>query len=134
MEKTGATNINWVRGFVAAPELRRYVDKSHCVLGVFGESAKAGNVIPYKGYQAMACNKIFISRCGPAFAELLQGTRKHGLLLVPAADPRALAASIVAVYEAYDEIQPALDTREFYDRHLSNTVIRDRVASSLEIL
>jgi len=135
MDNTGGTNINWVRGFISAPELRRYVDESHCVLGVFGESCKAGNVIPYKGYQAMACNKILITRSGPAFAELLHGKENpHGLLLVPAADPGALAESVAAVCEAYNEIQPVLNTREFYDRNLSNSVIRQRVTSSLEIL
>ncbi len=135
LDNTGGTNINWVRGFISASELRQYVDESHCVLGVFGPSGKAGNVIPYKGYQAMACNKILISRSGPAFAELLHGKEKPpGLLLVPAADPGALAQSIAAVYEAYNEIQPVLNTREFYDCNLSNSVIRKRVTSSLGIL
>ncbi len=135
LDNTGGTNINWVRGFISASELRQYVDESHCVLGVFGPSGKAGNVIPYKGYQAMACNKILISRSGPAFAELLHGREKPpGLLLVPAADPGALAQSIAAVYEAYNEIQPVLNTREFYDCNLSNSVIRKRVTSSLGIL
>lgn len=135
LDNIGGTNISWLRCLISASELREYLDASHCVLGVFGASGKAGNVIPYKGCQAMACNKILISRSGPAFAKLLQGKEKPpGLLLVPAADPGALAQSIAAVYEAYNDIQSISSTREFYDSNLSNAVIRKRVASCLGVL
>jgi glycosyltransferase involved in cell wall biosynthesis len=104
------------------------------VLGVFGESEKGGNVIPYKAYQAMACNKILISRTGPAILELLDGQEYSGLFLVPPADPEALAATLVSAFESYQEISDSVNTRKLYDLGLSNAVIKKRMAAAIEIL
>ncbi len=134
IEKMAVTNVNWHRSLMPASELRRTLDASHCVLGIFGESDKAGNVIPYKAHQALACNKILISRSGPAFTELLKGQVEAGLFLIPAADSAALAGSILAVYESYSEICSEMNNRELYDRKLGSTVIRKHLASALETL
>ncbi len=134
IDKLDITNINWNRRLLSASELRRHVDASHCVLGIFGDSEKAGNVIPYKAYQAMACNKILITRSGPAFSDLVNGKEPPGLYLVAAADPAALAASIIKIYDSYDEIQHSLNTKELYEQSLSNAVIQRRIASSLGVL
>jgi len=119
---------------LSAQELRSYLESSHCILGIFGDSGKAGNVIPYKAHQPLASNRILITRSGPAFAELLNGGEEPGLSLVPPADPTALAAAILAVYTHYREICRVSNTRELYDRSLGSSVIHARIASALEVL
>lgn len=134
IDQLNVTNVSWEHALVSARELRRSLDSSHCVLGVFGESRKAGNVIPYKAYQAMACNKILISRTGPAILELLEGQDEPGLLLVPPVDPEALAATLASAFESYREISDCVNTRKLYDLGLSNTIIKQRIAAAVEML
>lgn len=134
IEQLNVTNVSWRHSLVPARELRSCLDSSHCVLGIFGESEKGGNVIPYKAYQAMACNKILISRSGPAILELLDGQNDPGLLLVPPADPEALALMIVSVFESYRDISESVNTRKLYDLGLSNAIIKKRIAAAVEAL
>jgi glycosyltransferase involved in cell wall biosynthesis len=75
-----------------------------CLGGHFGPSAKAGRVVPGKIYQMLAMAKPVIAGDTPANRSLLG----HGqqALLVPPADPQALADAIVALHQ-----DPALRTR-----------------------
>jgi glycosyltransferase involved in cell wall biosynthesis len=61
-------------------------------LGVFGGSDKAKRVIPNKAFQALACGVPLVTADTPAARELL--TDGSDALLVPPADPEALAAAI----------------------------------------
>jgi glycosyltransferase involved in cell wall biosynthesis len=131
MHELGVTNVSWQRCLLPAHRLRSHVEEAHCVLGIFGESDKAGNVIPYKAYQALASNKILISREGPAISELLGDQAVCGLILVPPADPEALARAIAEVADSYAEILSPLGSRAFYDRYLSNETVFARVSDEV---
>ncbi len=131
MHRLEVGNVNWLRTLLPASELRKHLLMSHCVLGVFGGSDKAGNVVPYKAHQAMASNKILITRSGPAIEELSSTASEAGLVLVPPADSLALAANIVTVFESYRKLSLSINTRQLYDRSLSNEVISRRIASAL---
>jgi glycosyltransferase involved in cell wall biosynthesis len=61
-------------------------------LGVFGTSAKAARVVPNKVHQAMAAARPVVTADTPAAREVLADGREA--LLVPAGDPRALAAAL----------------------------------------
>ena len=63
-----------------------------CALGIFGRSDKARRVIPNKAFQALACGAPLITADTPAARELL--TDGASALLVPPADPEALAAAV----------------------------------------
>jgi len=128
IDELGVTNVSWQRCLLPANEVRDQVDAAHCVLGIFGESDKAGNVIPYKAYQALASNKILISREGPAISALLGDKAIYGLVLVPPADPEALAEAIVQVADSYAERSLKPGSRALYDQYLSNKNVFQRVA------
>lgn len=130
----GLDNIQWKRRLLSAAQLRLSLERAHCILGIFGPSKKAGDVIPYKAYQALASNKILISRSGPAFEALLNGKMNPGLFLVPPGDPVALAQAIVRANEAYSDILPALNTSNLYHENLSNSIIQERVSAALDVL
>ncbi len=125
------TNITWQRELLPAAELREHLEHSHCVLGVFGESEKAGNVIPYKAYQALASNMILVTRSGPAISGLTRGEGVAGLVLVPPGNAEALADALRSVYRTYDSVSPRVETRKLYDRYLSQEKLYDRVAEEV---
>jgi glycosyltransferase involved in cell wall biosynthesis len=62
------------------------------VLGVFGTSGKAARVVPNKVWQAMAVGRAIVTAAGPATCDVL--TDGVDALLVPPADPDALAAAL----------------------------------------
>ncbi|MEH6589922.1 MAG: glycosyltransferase [Halioglobus sp.] len=125
-------NISWQRGLMSAAMLRQKVENAHCVLGIFGDSDKAGNVLPYKAYQAMASNKILLSREGPAMSTLLEGEAACGLVLVPPADPAALAQALAEVADSYTCSYGEPATRALYDQRLSYTNVAQRVLNAVE--
>jgi glycosyltransferase involved in cell wall biosynthesis len=73
-------------------ELTRRIADSDIVLGIFGATSKASRVVPNKVYQSMAMGAAIITRDSPASRRLLRSG--ESALLVPPADPDALAAAI----------------------------------------
>ncbi len=62
------------------------------LLGIFGDTSKAGRVVPNKVFQAMAVGAAIITRDSAAARELLRDG--ESALLIPPADPDALAIAI----------------------------------------
>jgi glycosyltransferase involved in cell wall biosynthesis len=84
----GVTHVPWVPYERLAGELAA----ATVALGVFGASAKAARVVPNKVYQAMAVGRPIVTADTPGVREVL--TDERDALLVPAADPGALAAAL----------------------------------------
>jgi glycosyltransferase involved in cell wall biosynthesis len=84
-------NVEWVE-WVEYERLPDEIRRAGCALGVFGTSAKAGRVIPNKAFQALACGTPLVTAGTPAARELLRDG--ESALLVPPADPEALAAAV----------------------------------------
>jgi glycosyltransferase involved in cell wall biosynthesis len=87
-------HVPWVEYEQLPGELHR----ASCALGIFGASAKAQRVIPNKVFQALACGTPVVTADTPAARELLRDG--ESALLVPPADPEALAAALRRVTPA----------------------------------
>ena len=85
------TNVEWL-GMLAPGELRARALAADVCLGIFGASDKARRVVPTKVHEALACGRPVVTADTAAARELLQDGRDA--LLVPAADPVALAAAV----------------------------------------
>jgi glycosyltransferase involved in cell wall biosynthesis len=85
-------DAEFISDWIAPNELVEHIEKSHVCLGVFGTTAKAARVIPYKVFDAAAVGRAIITRDSPAIREMFH----HGVsaLLCPAGDASALAAAI----------------------------------------
>ena len=127
-------NLSWQRSLVSAVELREGVLRSHCILGIFGGTEKAAKVLPYKAYQALASNRILITRRSPAFDDILQDDVPVGLFFVDPADSLALAERIAKVRDQFLDINSSIATRDFYDLKLSRDVMRKSIGRALERL
>jgi glycosyltransferase involved in cell wall biosynthesis len=71
--------------------------QAHICLGIFGESGKARRVIPNKVFQGLAVGMPVITGDSMASRELL--THGRSALLVPMANPEALAQAILSLKE-----------------------------------
>jgi len=103
------------------------------LLGVFGDSDKAGRVIPNKVFQALACARPVITRASPAYPAALAGC--DGLALVPPGEPQALAATVADWAAAPDRLATrGRDAAEMYRRHFGMDVIREKLRGALSRL
>jgi glycosyltransferase involved in cell wall biosynthesis len=84
-------NVEWVP-WVDYERLPGELHAAGCALGIFGRSDKAARVIPNKAFQALACGTPLVTADTPAARELLND--EQDALLVPAGDPKSLAAAL----------------------------------------
>ena len=92
LEAAPVEGLRWIP-WVPYEELAEHIRAADVCLGIFGASAKAGNVIPNKVFQIVSCGKPVITRDSPAIRELLAES-DPGVYLVPPADPDALLAAL----------------------------------------
>ena len=90
--RTLEVEAEFITEWVAPDELVRHIREAHVCLGVFGTTAKAARVIPYKVFDAAAVGRAIITRDSPAIRELF--TDGVSALLCPAGDAPALAAAV----------------------------------------
>lgn len=92
-------HVNFV-GWKRPSELTALADRSHLLLGIFGQTEKAKRVIPNKAFQALALGKPLLTGRSAALFELL--TEGHDVLACAMNDPAALAEAIVHARDHYD--------------------------------
>jgi glycosyltransferase involved in cell wall biosynthesis len=92
LDEARLQNVQWI-SWVAYEELAAWIHRADVCLGIFGATEKAGMVIPNKVFQILAARRPLITRDSPAIRELL-GTGETGVILLPPADPAALAAAL----------------------------------------
>jgi len=90
-------NISFSSSWVPYAELPNYITKADICLGIFGETEKAQRVIPNKAVEALAMRKPLITGDSPAAREILRD--KENCILVPMANPKALAKAILRLKE-----------------------------------
>lgn len=84
--------LDWIE-WVDYPELVQHIASADVCLGVFGDSAKAGRVIPNKVFQILTAGRPLVTRDGPGIRELIP-VGAEGIELVRSADPSELLAGV----------------------------------------
>jgi len=123
----GILNLHF-EDWIAYESLPGRIGQADIVLGVFGESGKAGRVIPNKVYQALACGRPVVTRASTAYPDMLE-TAHPGLHFVPPADAAALADTVkelVAEPTRFEQRQH--DARRFFEAYFS----REHIDASLK--
>jgi len=93
LDRQPLSAVRWI-SWVKYTELMQWIGKADLCLGIFGDSDKAGRVIPNKVFQIISMGKPLITRDSSAIRELLS-PEMAGVYLVPPADPSALAETVM---------------------------------------
>lgn len=101
------------------------IHRADILLGIFGETPKAGRVIPNKVFQALASGRPVITRQSYAYPAHFEG-----LAFIPPGDPQALAGQ-VALWGEGNLAPLAKAAREGYDHFLSSSVVKSQLETAL---
>ncbi|WOJ96768.1 glycosyltransferase [Congregibacter brevis] len=130
LKQAPVAHLRWKRELVDTQALRAAVTQAHVVLGVFGDSNKAGSVIPYKVHQGLAAGRPVITRSGPATERIAD--ERRGVILCPPSDPLALASAIeTTVTRLRNGWSPT--PRTVYEQSLGRSVLMRKLAASLGV-
>ncbi|WP_058724218.1 glycosyltransferase [Curtobacterium luteum] len=100
---------------VPEAELVRQITAHDVVLGVFGDSRKARDVVPNKVWQGLACGKTTVTGDGPAVRELHDVVGDQ-LVIVGRGEPVRAAEAIVAAASRTTDTSTAHERLEQYTR------------------
>lgn len=132
-EAEGIDNLRF-EDWAPYESLPEKIAKADIVLGIFGDSDKAGRVIPNKVYQALACGRPVVTRSSDAYSAS-QHDSAPGLAFVPPMDPSALAECIQQILSeplCFEDRQ--LDARNIYETHFSEAAIDSALKIVLDAL
>jgi glycosyltransferase involved in cell wall biosynthesis len=93
LKSQSSLRVTWIP-WVPYDHLIDELAKADVCLGIFGDSAKAGRVIPNKVFQILSTGRPLVTRDSPAIRELIPNDHTPGVELVPPADPEALVAAV----------------------------------------
>jgi glycosyltransferase involved in cell wall biosynthesis len=127
-DRLGANNITWT-GRVPYADLPRRIAGADVLLGIFGDSDKAGRVVPNKVYQAMAMGAAIVTRDSSAQRSLL--TDGVSALLVPPADPAALAEALRRLRDPHVRCRLGEAARQRFGASASLDVQAERLRAAL---
>ncbi len=120
--KLGLANVDFVDS-VPFEQLPGLIASAQICLGIFGDTAKTGRVVPNKVFECMMMGKPIITADSPAIRALFAADALP-LVLVPSADAAALAAAIRALSrDAARRRELGLAARAFATAHFTARVI-----------
>jgi glycosyltransferase involved in cell wall biosynthesis len=115
---------------VPAADLPGVMARSQVVLGIFGGTIKARNVVPNKLVQAAACGRPTITLRSPAVQRYFSADQST--VFVSAAAPAELAAAILRL-RADPELRAKIGdgALSVFERHFSQRVLARKLSSAL---
>lgn len=131
----GHANIEFVP-WVPYETLPLWIGGADVLLGVFGESDKAGRVIPNKVFQPLACGRPVITRTSDAYPEAVakSSPSETGVFWVEPGSPQRLSEAVLKI-DSQPEKLPGLciAARMTYERHFRAEVLRQALEQTLEL-
>ena len=111
------------------------IGRADILLGIFGNSPKAGRVIPNKVYQSLACGRVVVTRHSDAYPSALSSGSESGIFFVPPDDPVSLAEtiSLLSAHPAVLSSQGA-DAYQIYLKYFSNSELEKALKKALSPL
>ena len=108
---------------VAYEKLPARIHQADIILGIFGGSKKAGNVIPNKVFQALACGKTVVTRSSFAYPAKIRKI-KQGIFFISPNNSEELKNTIQRLVDNRESIQTNnILAREIYEKNFSQEII-----------
>lgn len=112
-------------------DLPKRINRADIVLGIFSSSEKAGNVIPNKVFQSLACGKPIITRFSKAYPKKVLDT-KHGIMFIKPNNPKELADAIKKILSNENlSIKMRDQSRKLFDTFFSEKVIKKQIQQAI---
>ena len=112
--------------------LPQRICRADILLGIFGDTAKAGRVVPNKVYQALACGRALVTRRSDAYPSELLEERHSGIVWVPAGDPQSLAQAVEDLAADGSALQErGARAQASYRRWFSNAQLSEQLSDLL---
>lgn len=125
-------NLNWQRCWHSIKEMSELYASADICLGVFGSTAKAYRVLPYKVYMALACGKPVISLKPDSDVIAAQ---ESPFIAVDEVSGEALAEELIKLAESKSSrMSYAKSGRHYYENYLSNSQALDSFYKLLQEL
>lgn len=124
-------NVEW-RGALTPASLRAETLAADVCLGVFGRSEKAARVVPNKVYDGLSCGRPVVTADTRGARELL--TNHVDAVLVPPADPAALALSLGALRDSRERLRLGLGALALYRRAFTPHSVAGALLEALDRL
>ena len=113
-------------------KLASRIKKADLLLGIFGNSNKAGNVIPNKVFQSLASGKTVITRKSNAYPKKLLNLN-NGIIFIEPNNPKALYNAVLKITEDKRFLKRSnAQAKIIYDTYFSEKVIKDQLKKILE--
>mgnify|MGYP001221189191 FL=1 len=114
-------------------KLASRIKKADLLLGVFGNSNKAGNVIPNKVFQSLASGKTIVTRKSNAYPKKLLKL-DNGIIFIEPNNPKALNNAVLKITEDKRFLTKSnAQAKIIYDTYFSEKIIREQLKKMLEI-
>jgi glycosyltransferase involved in cell wall biosynthesis len=107
------------------------IHRADILLGVFGETQKAGRVIPNKVFQALASGRPVVTRVSEAYPAAAR--QSEAMAWVPPGDAHALADAVAAWASEPARLAARNQAaRDLYESCFAATVVRAQLAAALD--
>lgn len=131
--KVLASNFKKIKFFpkITYKKLPKVIHSAHILLGVFGSSKKASNVIPNKVFQSLASGRLVITQKSKAYPKEIKN--KNGIFFVKCNNPEELAKEIIQLAENKQKIiKNANNARKIYLNYFSEEIILLQLKKALK--
>tara|TARA_B110000444_G_scaffold152236_1_gene142452 strand:- start:5519 stop:6565 length:1047 start_codon:yes stop_codon:yes gene_type:complete len=113
-------------------KLASRINQADLLLGIFGKSNKAGNVIPNKVFQSLACGKTIITRKSDAYPKNLLG-ENNGVIFIEPENPKALYNAVLTIVKNKTSLQKSHNyARILYETYFSEKIIIKQLKKILQ--
>jgi glycosyltransferase involved in cell wall biosynthesis len=126
----GLSNVSF-EDRIPYAQLPARIHRADILLGVFGETQKAGRVIPNKVFQALASGRPVVTRVSEAYP--VAARQSEAMAWVPPGDAYALADAVAAWASEPTRLAARNQAAHgLYESCFATTVVREQLAAALD--
>ena len=124
-------NVNFTEWLDYQTALPERIDQADILLGIFGDTPKAGRVIPNKVFQSMAMGKPIITQSSKAYPE--QVRQSKGIVWVNPGQPQALADAALSLSQKKEKLADlGASNYQIYKACLSDNIISRQLEKAVQ--